>query len=125
MEHRKEYRTPLLVYLDVIDIQTQKNLGYLGDISLEGMMLITTQDIPVGQVFDIQIQLPESAALEFSQTQTIDLQIEVVWQKNNLNPELFCLGCHFTQISDADRDLLQRVGQALGFNQATQVHRVN
>jgi len=125
MEHRKENRTPLLIYLDIVDRQTQQNLGYLGDVSADGMMLISPKALDVGQIMDIRIELPESKTLDFAHTNEVDLQVKFVWKKPNLNPELSCIGCRFTQINDADRGLLQQVGQVLGFSQDIEVSRVS
>lgn len=125
MEHRKENRTPLLVYLDIIECQTQQSLGYLGDVSTNGMMLISPKPLDVGQVLDIRIELPDTNSLNFEHAGGINLQVELVWKKPNLNPELSCLGCHFTQITETDRELLQQVGQTLGFHQEVEVHRVS
>ncbi len=127
MEHRKEQRMPLLMYLDVLERQSQKNLGHLGDVSTDGMMLITHQAVDSGQDFNISIQLPESSLLGLTEARTIDLSVQTLWKKPNFNPALSCIGCRFTQITDADRALLQQIGAILGLPGDTdvQVSRVN
>jgi c-di-GMP-binding flagellar brake protein YcgR len=113
----KEYkpripRKPLLFYLDIIEQHTHMRLGHLGDISKNGIMIITEKHVPFNSIKNISIQLPDFK--EFAK-KFIEVQVEIRWMKPDDNPNLYCIGCRFVNINPDDLPLIEQVQEALGF----------
>ncbi len=103
-------RTNLVFYLEVLDAPGEELLGHVGDISANGIMLITRYLLPLGQTRDLRIRLPE---LEEFESRFIDVRIETRWSKPDVNPELHCIGCLFVKISPRNRELVRQVQNLL------------
>jgi hypothetical protein len=61
-ENRNLVRHELIYYLKVTDRQTGQELGRLGDIHLEGMLLFTPDPLPEQAVYDLLLELPKAMA---------------------------------------------------------------
>lgn len=54
MQERRRYKREVLTkYLHVFDLETGKVLGFLGDISPHGLMLIGEEKLPAGQMYPL------------------------------------------------------------------------
>ena len=111
-EKTRTTRQPLLFYLDIIEQQTHKHIGHLENISKEGLMIITDKAIPLNNIKAISIQLPDFE--EFDES-SIDIQVEIRWMKQDINPNLYCIGCRFVKIKPKDLALIEQVREVLGF----------
>ena len=115
-------RNYLFQYLDVIDQQTNQQLGYLGDLSKSGIMLISNKPLPLNKKIDISIVANEKE--EDSPMTFIKAQIQTCWIKPNINPELFCIGCQILKIDPNDEKKLKKLGDLLCFNPEVTINRV-
>jgi c-di-GMP-binding flagellar brake protein YcgR len=97
--------------LDILDAHSGELLGHLGDISLEGLMMVADQPLPLQQIRVISIQLPEDEELTES---SIEVKIQVRWTRPDLNPNLHRIGCQFVDISEKNRIIIEQVEQILG-----------
>jgi len=90
-------------YLKVFDTHTHQHIGQLSDISRQGMMLLVKEPLALHQTYDIFIQLSEEEYDDVDEKSHINIQIETVWIRPDLeNPNHYCVGCHFTEISMED-----------------------
>lgn len=98
-------RLQLKSFLAVQDLASAAALGRLVDLSLSGMMLICTRELPVGQAFELEITLPRSY-----DTAALRLQAESVWCRNNpKNPAHFGVGFRFSNITAPTLTLLEKL----------------
>lgn len=89
-------RLRLQRFLPVVAQGTLEPLGRLVDLSMGGMMLIATRELPVGQVFELEIRTPPEHPVA-----PVRLAAEAVWCRNNPNnPQHFGVGFRFIQVSD-------------------------
>ncbi len=107
-------RRKLLFYLDIIDQETHKLLGHLGDISKDGIMIITDKPIPFENVKQIKIQLPDFEE-EFTK-KYIEVEVEKRWVKPDNNPNLYRIGCRFIKVNEEDLQTIEHVQEVLGFS---------
>jgi hypothetical protein len=112
MEHRHKLRKQVFIYLKVFDQHTGHLLGNLGDISKQGMMIITHQPVALHQRYDIRIQLP--ATEDFSK-KFLDITIESRWSAPDVNPELYCTGFLFVDIQVEDFAVIDQMIDLLTF----------
>lgn len=103
-------RLKLQKFLPVFEQRSQAHLGRMVDLSITGMMLIATQELPVGRIFEIEIRTPEGHPVP-----PVRLSAESVWCRNNPNNPLhFGIGFRFhTQNGDAV-PLLERLMDEAG-----------
>jgi len=79
-ENRNLVRHELIYYLKVTDRQTGQELGRLGDIHLEGMLLLTPDPLPEQVVYDLLMELPKAMAVSEG-NQELPFQAQTLWNK--------------------------------------------
>ena len=85
---RSQYRWNLVQFLRVVKAENNETLGHLVDVTTEGMMLISEQSIPLHQVFNLRMDIPN----EHDIPQTIALTAESLWTKKDVNPSFHDTG---------------------------------
>lgn len=133
MDNRSTHRSQLLIYLDVLNREDGKHLGYLGDISTSGFMFISQGHWRVGDHISVRIPLEEEQALVLNQLnpeasfsgQDIDGEVEVRWTRPNINnPKFHCFGCVFAQWDESQAPLIAAVAKQLGVDERVLLSRV-
>ncbi|EIJ40945.1 PilZ domain-containing protein [Beggiatoa alba B18LD] len=114
MHNTHPSRRHLFLYLEIIDRDTQTLLGHLGDLSKEGVLIITDKPLKMNGIYNIRIQLPEDEDIS---KPYIDVKVEVRWEKPDINPALQLVGCHFIEIDPEDLYVIDDVSEVLGFNE--------
>ncbi|HET8731415.1 MAG TPA: PilZ domain-containing protein [Moraxellaceae bacterium] len=98
-------RLRLQQFLPVVERHTREPLGRMVDLSITGMMLIATQELPVGQIFEIEIRTPEGHPVP-----PVQLVAESVWCRTAPNnPRHFGVGFRFQDESAAAQPLLEQL----------------
>ncbi|MCK5536847.1 MAG: PilZ domain-containing protein [Bacteroidales bacterium] len=111
MKIRKQ-RKKLVCCLDVIDLQSKKIIGYLGNISKQGLMIFSKKLIPVNNFKHISIELPDFD--EFTQ-KSIEIIIEVRWSKPDIRRDLRLTGCRFVRLDPKLLPIIEQVGELFKF----------
>jgi len=62
IEKRKSKRRNFLYYMRVTDSLTQKPIGHLSDVSMVGFKLDSTEPLPVGEHYNLRLDLPTEMA---------------------------------------------------------------
>lgn len=87
-------RLRLRQFLPVLDRSAGNTLGRLVDLSVTGMMLIATRELPVGQHFELEIRMPEGLALP-----PLRIDAESVWcRPSPSNARHFGVGFRFVTV---------------------------
>lgn len=103
-------RLRLRQFLPVHDLGTGAALGRLVDLSITGMMLIATHELPVGEIFEIEIRTPEGHAVP-----SVRLPAESVWcRPSPTNAQHFGIGFRFAGLSPAVKTQLEKLMQEAG-----------
>lgn len=121
MENRSETRHYLHRYPHALEKGSGELIGYLGDISQNGMMLICYQPITPGQHLDLEIKLPRHK--KFSKTH-LPATLEVRWTRPYLQPDMYCVGCFLLEMSEEDFEVIQEAALSLGFEPGFKVNRM-
>lgn len=117
---KREERKYLFQFLEVFDQQTNEQLGFLGDLSEDGVMLITSNPPNLYTKIDICI----IDGQEDLQNDPIQMQIETRWIKKNINPDQFCVGCQIIKKDSKDEKKFIKIGETLTFNDDMKINRV-
>ena len=105
-DRRKLPRKDLMSYSQVFDLGQGRLIGYLGDLTLIGAMVIGDEPLAEGEKLTISIQLPELP--EISATR-LTLPVRVVRCQQDLSPEYFNIGLEFEQVTDEQRKIIEAV----------------
>jgi len=85
--HRRIERHQLPYYLKVFNRITDKPMGYIGNVSLDGLMLISPLRMLVGARFDMRLKIPGQNAMHF-----IDFSATCQWCREDVTPGGFDSG---------------------------------
>lgn len=110
---RRIQRQQLPYYLKVFNRITDKPLGYLGNLSCEGLMLISQWPLLVGARFDMRLKIPAADG----GWRPIDFHATCQWSREDVTPGSFDSGFHldappaeFLELVEALRDYFAFTG---------------
>ena len=111
-DRRESGRRHLLYYLDVIDESTGELLGQLGDITPDGLLVISSQPLGMEEERNLRVKLPR--VREFSNADLV-VRVAPCWKSPDVNPDLFCSGFQFVDPDDGVRNNVEQLIRILGF----------
>jgi len=113
-EKRRLKRRHLIFYLRVFNAETNQLLGYLVDLTPEGIMLMSEEPVEKGEKFKLRMDLPE----EYSDRAKIEFDAESVWTSTDVNPDFYDTGFKFSNVSHEERLIIEDIIDDLGFEDA-------
>lgn len=105
-DRRKLPRKDLMSYSQVFDLTQGKLIGYLGDLTLIGAMVIGDEPLKVEEKLTISIQLPELPRINATR---LTLPVRVVRCHQDLSPEYFNIGLEFEVVTDEQKQIIEAV----------------
>lgn len=112
-ERRKGIRRHLLIYFSAFDKLSGKMLGRVGDISTEGLLLLSEEELTVRGNMEITIQLPKDRALGFNH---LDLEITPLWEKKQAGRNFSLYGCAINTEDMAVQSLIEQLVREYSFS---------
>jgi PilZ domain len=111
-ERRRIKRNYIMFYTRVFDAPTGKLLGHLVDITPEGMMLISEQQLAANTAFRLKIELtPELDTRSF-----LEFGARCLWCRQDINPRFYNSGFQLPGLAPADVAVIERIVEAYGFH---------
>lgn len=95
-ERRRHERKRSNKLLEIIDINSNQSLGFLVDLSIDGMMVISGQPFQMNNVYQMLIRVPEDGEYYGD----IEFGAESLWSDEAHDPEKFWTGFRIIDISD-------------------------
>lgn len=92
LKHRQIERRQLPYFLQVSNCHTGKTLGCLGNISEQGLMVISDLPLLVGAVFSLSLQVPGGSGGR----RTVEIDAQCLWCHEDETPSHFDSGFHLT-----------------------------
>lgn len=105
-DRRKLPRKDLMSYSQVFDLSKGKLIGYLGDLTLIGAMVIGDEPLKVEEKLTISIQLPELPKINDTR---LTLPVRVVRCHQDISPEYFNIGLEFEAVTDEQKSIIEAV----------------
>lgn len=105
-DRRKLPRKDLMSYSQVFDLPQGKLIGYLGDLTLLGAMVIGDEALKVDNQLTISIQLPELPRITATR---LTVPVRVVWCHQDLSPEYLNIGLEFEVVTDEQKRIIEAV----------------
>ncbi len=84
---RRIERHQLPYYLKVFNRITDKPMGFIGNVSLDGLMLISQLPMLVGARFDMRLKIPGQSGMRF-----VDFSGNCQWCREDLTPGVYDSG---------------------------------
>ncbi|MCZ2128379.1 MAG: PilZ domain-containing protein [Anaerolineales bacterium] len=111
-ERRKVERKILVAYTQVFDLYGGSLLGYLGDLTVIGAMVISERAYPVEYELTLAIELPELTGIQPVQ---LNLKARSVWCNQDLSPQYYNIGFEFLEISEAQKEVVEAIVKVYEF----------
>jgi len=110
--HRQLKRWHLIFYLRVFDNNTGELLGHLADLTTEGVMLVSDQDIPVGKDYVLKMEYPER---DNRKQGSIILNAHSLWSNPDINSQFYDNGFKLIDPSAESVTILRELIDELAF----------
>jgi hypothetical protein len=95
IESRRQPRRPVPGMVEVYDTIVEEPVGYLGNLSIGGMLLIANRSLPDDALFQFRFNLPD----EFEAAQPLEVGAHVLWQDKAGAPGQSWIGMRFIGLS--------------------------
>ena len=102
-ERRQEDRKTLVAYTQVFDLYGGALLGYLGDLTVKGAMIISEKPIEKDTELTLAIELPELPNIKASR---MTLPARVVWCEQDISPEFHNIGFEFKEVRPEQKSII-------------------
>ena len=115
-ERRKLPRKYLMAYSSVYSVPTGRLIGYLCDITLDGLMVISKEDMALDRELEVRIDLPEIP--EFTQS-NLKLKTKAVRSQPDIDPRLFNIGFQLLDIAPESKPVIEQMIETYEFRRYT------
>jgi hypothetical protein len=112
MEKRSLKRRHLIFYLRVIDRENECLLGFLVDITTEGVMIMSEHPLPAGKKFALKIRLHSDTVEE----KFLEFAAVSKWCRASVNSEFFDTGFELADITPVEFKQIHDLIKQIGFN---------
>lgn len=108
-EQRGLARRELIYYLKAVDSKTGMELGRMGDIHVEGMLLMSDKPLPGGEIYEISLELPKALQAGTGQ-QNLELRCETMWTRRGPRASTYHEnGIRFIGLTEPQRDRIRQL----------------
>jgi hypothetical protein len=111
-ERRKVQRKNLMAYTQVFDLYGGYLLGYLGDLHLQGAMVIGEKTLAENSELTLAIELPILPDTEISR---ITIPARVAWCQPDISPQFFNVGFEFKEVTPEQSMVIEAIMQNYEF----------
>jgi hypothetical protein len=115
-ERRKVQRKSLMAYSQVFDLYGGHLIGYLGDLHLQGAMVIGQKLINENTELTLAIELPDLPDISFSR---ITIPARVAWCQQDISPEFFNIGFEFKEVTPEQIRVVEAIMENYEFRRTT------
>jgi len=115
-ERRKSERKTLVAYTQVYDLYGGELLGYLGDLTVQGAMVISEKPMQKDMELTLAIELPE---LPNSKSTRMTLPARIVWCEQDISPEFHNVGFEFQEVKPEQQAIIESIIQNYEFRRDT------
>jgi len=110
-EHRKETRKKLMAFTPVYDSNQRLLLGYVGDLTLLGVMVIGEKSLEINKEAMLKIEFPTDLS------DVISIPARVAWCRHDESPQYFNIGFEFTEVTLQHTKIFQAILERYQFRQ--------
>jgi hypothetical protein len=116
---RKESRKKLMAFTPVYEIKHKILLGYVGDLTLKGAMVIGEKSAEIDKQLVLGIEFPEAPPT--TKAVRVVIPSRVAWCRQDENPLYFNIGFEFTDISAENLKVIEAILERFQFRNVMSV----
>jgi c-di-GMP-binding flagellar brake protein YcgR len=116
---RKESRKKLMAFTPVYDVLHKTLLGYVGDLTLQGVMVTGEKLVEAGKQLTLGIDFPES--LPEMPARRISISARAAWCRNDDSPHYFNIGFEFIDVSPENARIIESILERYQFRTVVDV----
>jgi len=109
-ERRILKRQHIMFYSRVFDRQTGAFIGYLGNLTESGAMIISEEALETEKTINLRIDLPE----DIYGRPVLNLTARSVWCQPDIDPNFYNIGFALEVIPDEDLELIMQIIEDYG-----------
>jgi hypothetical protein len=102
-EHRRARRKGAIGAIQVINSITAEPIGHIGNLSVDGMLLIANRPLPEGALFQLNFALPRH---DGAAERRLEIGVHEQWNEPASIPGQFWVGFRIIDIDTQDRTAL-------------------
>lgn len=110
---RKEIRRKLMAFTPVYDLHPRSLLGYLGDMTLRGALIIGTTLTTIGKETELEISFPSD--LPDIPVFKVVLPARIAWCRQDESPQYYNIGVEFLEVSPEYAILFEQIMERYHF----------
>ena len=104
---RKETRRKLMAFTPVYDLHPRLLLGYLGDLTLRGAMVIGEKLVTINKETTLEIDFPSD--LDDVPVIPVHIPVRIAWCHQDESPQYFNIGVEFTEVTPEHAELFEQI----------------
>jgi hypothetical protein len=104
---RMERRRKLINFTPVYDVHTSTLLGYLGDLTLKGSLLVSEKPVETGRTLTLAIEFRDTP--EASPSMHMIISARVAWCKLEDRHTYYNVGMEFLEMTKQNRDIIEKI----------------
>jgi len=110
-EYRKLERRHIMFYSRVFNRKTGEILGYLGNITPEGAMVISENPLETDALYSLAMSIPE----DLYGKSTLTFEAQSVWCKPDIDPNFYNTGFRLLDLAEDDIAIVNQIIEDYGF----------
>ena len=110
---RIERRRKLMTFTPVYDLHPRLLLGYLGDMTLRGALIIGTNLVTINKQTELEIDFPSDLP-DVSVIKAV-IPARIAWCRQDESPDYFNIGVEFSDISPENAELFEYIMERYHF----------
>jgi len=111
---RMERRRKVMDFTPVVDVHTNTPLGYLGDLTLKGALMISENPTEPGQTLTVAIEFRETPDAPPSKHMIVSAR--VAWCKLEEHRTYYNIGLEFVDLLEQNRQMIEAILQKYEFS---------
>jgi hypothetical protein len=112
-EHRKKERVKAMIFTTVYEQKGHVLLGFLGDLTLQGAMVVGEKSVEIDR--DITLQIEFRGADEIPQSRLI-IPAHVAWSKLGEDLNLYHTGFEFLELGEQTKQIIEMIVERYKFD---------
>ena len=116
---RNESRKKLMAFTPVYDLHRKTLLGYIGDLTMKGAMVIGEKSVEVDKHYILGIEFPEAPPT--MTTTRIVIPSRVAWCKQDDTPQGFNIGFQFIEVSTENATVIEAILERYQFRSVSNI----
>lgn len=104
---RMERRRKIMTFTPVYDVRRNILLGYLGDLTLKGALLVSETPVETGRILNMAVEFREASDTPPSTRMVISAR--VVWCKLEEHRTYYNVGMEFLELTEQDKRAIEAI----------------